>query len=108
MLKCSISLLDKTLSCATTPGQSGPGNDGNKRVFCIPQSFRITGITTRLFNVRSRTVIEQEMQLYSSTDTATPLDVPLGFFLLHISLSDPFFSFIASINDEHRLLGSTV
>ena len=31
------------LSCATTPGQSGPGSDGNKEVLRIPQSFSITG-----------------------------------------------------------------
>ena len=29
------------LSGATIPGQSGPGSDGNKEVFCIPQSFSI-------------------------------------------------------------------
>ena len=28
---------------ATTPGQSGPGSDGNKDVFCIPQSSSIAG-----------------------------------------------------------------
>ena len=31
------------LSGATKPGQSGPGNNGNKRVLRIPQSFSITG-----------------------------------------------------------------
>ena len=39
----SIRPIDKTLSGATTPGQSGPGNDGNERVHCIPQSTSITG-----------------------------------------------------------------
>ena len=34
---------DRTLSGDTTPGQSGPGNDGNKKVLCIPQSSSITG-----------------------------------------------------------------
>ena len=37
---CSI---DRALSGATTPGQSGPGSDGNKGVFCIPQNFSIIG-----------------------------------------------------------------
>ena len=32
-----------TLSGATTPGQSGPGSDGNKGILCIPQSSSITG-----------------------------------------------------------------
>ena len=31
------------LSCATTPGKSGPGSDGNEGVLCIPQSSSITG-----------------------------------------------------------------
>ena len=28
------------LSSGTTPGQSGPGSNGNKGVFCIPQNVR--------------------------------------------------------------------
>ena len=39
----SIWAIDRSLSGATTPGQSGPWNDGNKRVLCIPQSSSITG-----------------------------------------------------------------
>ena len=31
------------LSGATTPGQSGPGSNGNERVLRIPQSSSITG-----------------------------------------------------------------
>ena len=31
---------------ATTPGQSGPGNDGNKGVLDIPQSSSITEAST--------------------------------------------------------------
>ena len=30
------------LSGATTPGQSGPGSDGNEGILCIPQSSSIT------------------------------------------------------------------
>ena len=33
----------RTLSAATTPGQSGPWSNGNKGVLHISQSFRITG-----------------------------------------------------------------
>ena len=35
--------IDRMLSGATTPRQSGPGSGGNERVLCIPQSSRITG-----------------------------------------------------------------
>ena len=38
----SICLLDRTISCATTSAESGPGSDGNKGVLCIPQSSIIT------------------------------------------------------------------
>ena len=39
----SIWPLDRTLSGATTQGQSGTGIDGNEGVHCIPQSSIITG-----------------------------------------------------------------
>ena len=39
----SIYPINRTLSGATTPGQSGPGSDGNKGVLHIPQSSSITG-----------------------------------------------------------------
>ena len=39
----SIWPIGSTLSGATTPGQSGPGRDGNEGILCIPQSFSITG-----------------------------------------------------------------
>ena len=35
--------MDRTQSGITTPGQSGPGNDGNKGILCIPQGSSITG-----------------------------------------------------------------
>ena len=38
----SIWPIDRTLSGATTPRQSGPGSDGNEGVLCIPQSYCIT------------------------------------------------------------------
>ena len=38
-----IWLVDRTLSGATTPGQSRPGSNGNEGVLCIPQSSSITG-----------------------------------------------------------------
>ena len=39
----SIWPIDRTLSCASTPGQSGPGSDSNEQVLHIPQSSSITG-----------------------------------------------------------------
>ena len=47
----SIWSIVRTLSGATTPGQSGPGSDGNKGVFRITQS---SSITIRLLRVISR------------------------------------------------------
>ena len=43
VLNNSIKSINWTLSGATTPGQSGPGNDGNEGVLRIPQSSSITG-----------------------------------------------------------------
>ena len=39
----SIWPIDRTISGATTPGQSKPGSDSNERVIRIPQSSSITG-----------------------------------------------------------------
>ena len=46
MLNSPIWPIDRTLSGATTPGQSGPGSDGNERELCIPQSLSITGTSS--------------------------------------------------------------
>ena len=46
--------IDKSLSGATTPGENGPGSDGNKGVLRVPQSFSITG-DDRSFSAVSRT-----------------------------------------------------
>ena len=43
MSNSSILLIDRTLSVATTLGQSGPGSDGNEVVLRIPQSSSISG-----------------------------------------------------------------
>ena len=43
MSNSSIWSLDRTLSGATTSGQSGPGSDGNEKVLVIPISSSITG-----------------------------------------------------------------
>ena len=46
MPNCSILPIDRTLSGATTPGQSEPGIDGNEMALYIPQSFIFTGVST--------------------------------------------------------------
>ena len=38
----SIWPIDRTLSSATTPGQSGPQSDSNEGVLCFPQNSSIT------------------------------------------------------------------
>ena len=43
MSNISIWYIDRILSGATNPGQSGPGSDVNEEVHCIPQSSSITG-----------------------------------------------------------------
>ena len=43
MPNSSIWSIDRTLSVATSMGQSGPGSDGNKGVLHISQSSSITG-----------------------------------------------------------------
>ena len=35
--------MDRALLGATTPGQSGPGSNGNEGVLCIPQSSSTAG-----------------------------------------------------------------
>ena len=42
MSNSSIWLINRTLSSATTPGQSEPGSNGNEGVLCIFQSSSIT------------------------------------------------------------------
>ena len=42
MLSTSVWPIDRTLSGATTLGQSGPGSDGNEEVLCFPQSSGLT------------------------------------------------------------------
>ena len=41
----SFQSIDRVLSGATTPGQSGPASDGNEEMFRIPQSSSITGVS---------------------------------------------------------------
>ena len=45
MSNSSIWLIDRTLSGATIPDQSGPGSDGNEGLLNIPQSSSFPGIS---------------------------------------------------------------
>ena len=54
----SIWLIDRSLSGATTPGQSGPGSIGYEGVLHTPQKLQhYRSLTIRLFNVISRTLV---------------------------------------------------
>ena len=54
----SIWPIDRTLSGATTPGQSEPGSDGNEGIHRIPQSSSITRTSpSDLFSVLSRILV---------------------------------------------------
>ena len=58
MSNSSIRLIDRTLSGATTPGQSGSGSDGNKGVFHISQCYSITrNSPSELFSVINKTFV---------------------------------------------------
>ena len=46
MSNTSIWPIDRTLSGAITPGQSGPGSDGNEGTVYFPQSSSTTGAST--------------------------------------------------------------
>ena len=49
----SIWCIDRTLSGATTPGQSVPGSNGNEGMFCIHQSSSITETSPSKYTVHS-------------------------------------------------------
>ena len=41
--------IERALSGSTIRSQSGPGNDGNEGVLCIPQNSNITGTSPSYF-----------------------------------------------------------
>ena len=73
MSNCSIWPIDRTLSDTTSPGQSGPGSDGNKH---SPTLHHYWNLTMRLFGVIYRTIVvlgsypSAEMQSVYSTAPA--------------------------------------
>ena len=73
----SIWPIDRNQSGATTPGQNGLGSNGNKGVFCVPQTTSITGASPSNFFVSypRHSLVES----YTSTEmqsvySAVPVD----------------------------------
>ena len=71
--------IDRTLSGATTPGQSGPRNDGNGRFLPISQRYSITGtspsdclVSYTGHSFGGRSYPAAEMQSVYSTTPAGP------------------------------------
>ena len=73
----SIWPIDRTLSGATTPGQSGPGSDGFDRILHIPQSASLTGISDCLVSYDS--VILKDDKCFLNMDLNTRWGVG-GFY----------------------------
>ena len=61
---CSIWPIDRTLSGATTPGQSGPRSNGNEGVHHIPEISKAGASPSDLFNVISRTLVDGALSLW--------------------------------------------
>ena len=62
----SIWFIDRTLSGATTMGQSEPGSDVNEWVLRIPQSSSITGISTSDCLVSYTRTLAEMQSMYST------------------------------------------
>ena len=60
---CSIWPIERTLSGATTPGQSSPGSNGNEGALHIPQRFKAES-SLSWFNVIFRTLVVGIIPLY--------------------------------------------
>ena len=75
----SIWLIDRTLSGATTSGQSGPWSNGNKEVLRVPQSSSITGtlpsdcLVSYAGHSWGKSYLSAEKQLVYSTPTPSRL-----------------------------------
>ena len=61
---CSIWHIDRTLSGATTLGQSGVGSNGNEGVLSILQGW---SLTIRLFNVIPKTLMGDTVSVFYSS-----------------------------------------
>ena len=80
MSNSSIWPIDMTLSGATTPGQSGSGNDGNEGVFHISQNSCIIGASLSDCLVSYLTLVEgvgsyfsaEKKSVYSTAQPTRP------------------------------------
>ena len=77
----SIWPIDRTLSGATTLGQSGPGSDGNEGVLHIPQSSNITGASPSDFLVSYRGHSSGEFYPSAEKQSAPPADGATSNFI---------------------------
>ena len=95
----SIWLIDRTLSGATTQGQSGPGRDGNKSVLHIPQISSITEASPSdcLVSYPGHSLGESypSSKMYSVFSTA-PANWAI-IIAVNVSLGTPYASSICSI-----------
>ena len=76
------------LSSATTPGQSGPGSDGNEKVLCIPQSSSITGTSPShclvLYPIHSFGGVSYPSAKVQLVHSTAPIDwAKLEFSIIH-------------------------
>ena len=64
MSNSSIWLINRTLSGASTPGQSGPGSNSNEGVFYFPQKYHIAGtlLSDCLVSYQGRSYPSAEMK----------------------------------------------
>ena len=95
----SIWPIDRILSGATTPGQSGLGRNGNERVPHIPQALqRYWSLTIGLFSVISRTSVAGggHTPLQRSNQCVLLSNVPCGklsmvffWFVLNHKIEEP-------------------
>ena len=91
MPNSSIWRTDRNISVATTPGQSQPGRDGNKRLLRIPQSSCITGASPSdclvLYPGHSlgKSHLSADMQ---SVYSAAPTDLVKIYIYIYIYMGD--------------------
>ena len=108
----SIWPIDRTLSCATTPGHSGPESDSNEEVLHIPQSFCITGTSPsdclvsypgHLWGVSYPSVEVPSVYSVASADWATLLLLDLSNHMILESLIETL------VGDKHlnRAVGNS-
>ena len=69
----SVQPIDRVLSDATTPGQSGTGIDSNDEYSTFPKDLALWNYTIRLFSVTSRTLEKRLVYSTAQADWAIKL-----------------------------------